>query len=96
VVHEPWDHAGKTGSVIDPATLTFVAVIPLGGQPEYSQVDPTTGSVYQNLEDTNELVVIDLQKATVTRRYPLVPGTGPTGLASMLRIAGSSQPVAAS
>jgi len=27
------DHAGKTGSVIDPARLTFVAAIPLGGEP---------------------------------------------------------------
>jgi DNA-binding beta-propeller fold protein YncE len=75
------DHAGKTGSVIDPATLTFVAAIPLGGEPEYSQADPATGLVYQNLEDTSELVVIDLQKRAVTKRYPLAPGTGPTGLA---------------
>jgi DNA-binding beta-propeller fold protein YncE len=75
------DHAGKTGGVIDPATLTFVAAIPLGGEPEYSQVDPATGLVYQNLEDTSELVVIDLEKRSVTKRYPLAPGTGPTGLA---------------
>jgi DNA-binding beta-propeller fold protein YncE len=75
------DHAGKTGGVVDPATLTFVATIPLGGEPEYSQVDPESGLVYQNLEDTSELVVIDLQKRAVTKRYPLAPGTGPTGLA---------------
>ncbi len=75
------DHAGKTGSIIDPATLAFVAAIPLGGEPEYSQVDPETGLIYQNLEDTSELVVIDPQKRAVIKRYPLVPGTGPTGLA---------------
>ncbi len=75
------DHDGKTGSVIDPATLTLVAAIPLGGEPEYSQADPETGLVYQNLEDTSELVVIDLEKRAVTKRYPLAPGTGPTGLA---------------
>jgi DNA-binding beta-propeller fold protein YncE len=75
------EHAGKTGSIIDPATLTVVASIPLGGEPEYSQADPETGLVYQNLEDTSELVVIDLQKRAVTKRYPLTPGTGPTGLA---------------
>ena len=74
------NHAGKTGSVMDPATLTLVATIPLGGEPEYSQVDPETGLVYQNLEDTSELLVIDLQKRAVIRRYPLAPGTGPTGL----------------
>jgi DNA-binding beta-propeller fold protein YncE len=75
------NNAGKTGGVIDPATLTFIATISLGGQPEYSQVDPTTGLVYQNLEDTSELLVVDLQKRAVTKRYQLAPGTGPTGLA---------------
>lgn len=75
------DHAGKTGTVIDPATWTVVASIPLRGEPEYSQFDPETGLIFQNLEDTSELVVIDLQKRAVTKRYPLAPGTGPTGLA---------------
>ncbi len=75
------DHAGKTGGLIDPATLTFVAGIPLGGEPEYSQADPESGLVYQNLEDTSELVVVDIEKRAVTKRYPLAPGIGPTGLA---------------
>jgi YVTN family beta-propeller protein len=75
------DHAGKTGSVIDPATLTVVASIPLGGEPEYSQFDPETGLIFQNLEDTSELVVIDLQMRAVIKRYSLAPGSGPTGLA---------------
>jgi DNA-binding beta-propeller fold protein YncE len=75
------DHAGKTGTLIDPATQTVVAAIPLGGEPEYSQSDPETGLIYQNLEDTSELVVIDPEKRAVTKRYPLAPGKGPTGLA---------------
>jgi DNA-binding beta-propeller fold protein YncE len=37
--------------------------------------------IYQNLEDTNELVVVDPQRRAVMKRYPLVPGEGPTGLA---------------
>ena len=37
--------------------------------------------IYQNLEDTSELVVIDPQKQVVVKRYPLAPGKGPTGLA---------------
>jgi DNA-binding beta-propeller fold protein YncE len=75
------DHAGKTGTLIDPATETVDATIPLGGEPEYSQADPDTGLIYQNLEDTSELVVIDPQKRAVVKRYPLAPGEGPTGLA---------------
>jgi len=75
------DHDGKTGTLIDPATLKVVATISLGGEPEYPQADPETGVIYQNLEDTSELVVIDPQKQGVTKRYKLAPGEGPTGLA---------------
>jgi DNA-binding beta-propeller fold protein YncE len=75
------NHAGKTGTLIDPATQTVVGDIPLGGEPEYSQADPVTGWIYQNLEDTSELVVIDPQKKMVLKRYPLAPGKEPTGLA---------------
>jgi DNA-binding beta-propeller fold protein YncE len=37
--------------------------------------------IYQNLEDTSELVVVDPQKQAVTKRYKLAPCEGPTGLA---------------
>ena len=53
------NHNGKTATLIDPATLKVVATIPLGGEPEYPQADPETGLIYQNLEDTSELVVVD-------------------------------------
>jgi YVTN family beta-propeller protein len=75
------DHAGKSGTLIDPATQTVVATIPLGGEPEYAQADPETGLIYQNLEDTSELVAVDPQRRPVMKRYPLAPGEGPTGLA---------------
>lgn len=75
------DHDGKTGTLIDPVAMTVVATVPLGGAPEYPQADPQSGLIYQNLEDTSELVVIDPQKQMVTRRYKLGDGTGPTGLA---------------
>jgi len=75
------DHAGKTGTLIDPVTMAVVATVPLGGEPEYPQADPQSGLIYQNLEDTSELVVIDPQKQMVTQRYKLGEGTEPTGLA---------------
>jgi YVTN family beta-propeller protein len=75
------DHDGKTGTLIDPQTLTAVATIALGGEAEYCQADPVSGLIYQNLEDTSELVVVDPQKRVVTQRYKLTPGEGPTGLA---------------
>jgi YVTN family beta-propeller protein len=55
------DHDGKAGILIDAATQMVVASIPLGGEPEYAQAAVETGLIYQNLEDTSELVVIDPQ-----------------------------------
>lgn len=75
------NHNGKTATLVDPAKLTVVATIPLGGEPEYPRADPESGMIYQNLEDTSELVVVDPQAHAVVRRYKLDPGTGPTGLA---------------
>jgi len=75
------NHNGKTGMLIEPATLKVAATIPLGGEPEYPQADPVTGLIYQNLEDTSEIVVIDPYKQTVVQRYKIDPGEGPTGLA---------------
>ncbi len=73
-----------------------VATVPLGGEPEYPQADPATGIIYQNLEDTSELVVVDPQKQAATQRYKLGPCEGPTGLASMPRTTAFFPPAAAS
>jgi DNA-binding beta-propeller fold protein YncE len=75
------DHDGKTGTLIDAQTEGVVATIDLGGEPEFCQADPGSGLIYQNLEDTSEVVVIDPQMRAVVRRYKLAPGEGPTGLA---------------
>src|SRR5260370_1285067 len=75
------DHAGKTGTLIDPVAMSVVATVPLGGVAEYAQADPQSGLIYQNLEDTSELVVVDPQKQMVVQRYKLGDGTGPSGLA---------------
>jgi DNA-binding beta-propeller fold protein YncE len=75
------DHGGKMGTLIDPRTETSVATIDLGGEPEFCQADPSSGLIYQNLEDTSEVVVIDPWIRAVIRRYKLAPGEGPTGLA---------------
>ena len=75
------DHDGKTGTLIDPATGKVVGTVALAGEPEYPQADPESGLIYQNLEDTSEVVVIDPLKQAVIKRYKTDPGKGPTGLA---------------
>lgn len=66
-------------SVIDPHTDTEVGTIALGGKPEFA-VSDEKGLVFNNLEDKNEVVVIDVKQAKVVRRYPLKTGAAPTGI----------------
>lgn len=75
------NHVGRTATLIDPSTEKTVATVPLGGTAEYAQPEPQTGIVYQNLEDTSEVVVVDPKRAAVVARYKTSPGEGPTGLA---------------
>jgi len=71
----------QEGTLIDPQTEILVATIDLGREPEFCQADPSTGLIYQNLEDTSEVVLIDPRMRAVIRRHKLAPGEGPTGLA---------------
>src|SRR5215472_10237076 len=63
----------KTGNVI-------TASIPVGGKPEFAQVDGK-GHVYANNEDKNEIVEVDAKNALVSRRYSIAPCDSPSGLA---------------
>jgi DNA-binding beta-propeller fold protein YncE len=63
----------KTGDVL-------AASIPMGGKPEFAQVDGK-GNVYANIEDKNEIVVVDAKTNAVTKRYSIAPCDGPSGLA---------------
>jgi YVTN family beta-propeller protein len=74
------NHEGRSITLIDAATEKGTT-IPLGGLAEYVQADPKTGIIYQNLEDTSEVVVIDPKKSAVVARYKTGPGQEPTGLA---------------
>jgi len=72
---------GKTddASVIDPATATVVATIPMGGRPEYAVTDGQ-GTIYDNIEDKNEVAVIDTRSNTVKARWPIAPADGATAI----------------
>ena len=71
----------KLATLIDPARQVVLATIPLGGKAEFAAFDSMSGLLYQNLEDTNEVVAVDLWKRTVADRWPLAGCEGPTGLA---------------
>jgi YVTN family beta-propeller protein len=72
---------GKTSdsSVIDPATGTVVATIPMGGRPEYAVTDGH-GTIYDNIEDKNEVVALDTKTNTIKNRWPIAPAEEATAI----------------
>lgn len=67
-------------TAIDATNNEIVKTFPVGPKPEFCVVDGA-GKLYANLEDSSEIVEIDAAKTTVTRRAPLAPCEGPSGLA---------------
>lgn len=69
-----------SATVVDPRAGTLVTNIPLGGKPE-SGVSAGDGKVYVNLVDNAEVVEIDAQALTVTRRWQTAPCKLPVAMA---------------
>jgi YVTN family beta-propeller protein len=70
----------KDTTVIDPANGAVVKIVPIGGHPEYAVADGN-GMVYDNNQDTNDVVAIDSRALTVKARWPVAPAGGPTSIA---------------
>ncbi len=66
-------------SVIDPASLTVIATIPMGGRPEYAVADGK-GMIYDNIEDKNEVVALDSRANAVKARWPIAPAAEATAI----------------
>ena len=71
---------GQSATVISADSGKVVATIPLGGKPEFAEADPKSGRVYCNLEDTSEVVAIDIKTHHVVSRWPIAPGAEATGM----------------
>ena len=69
----------NNASVIDPATATVVATIPMGGRPEYAVADGK-GMIYDNIEDKDEVVALDSRANTIKARWPIAPSGGATAM----------------
>jgi YVTN family beta-propeller protein len=76
-----FNHSGNSATVIDAKNAKVVATVQLGGEPEFGVSDDAAGRIYVNLEDKSEVAVIDAAKHEVVARWPLAPGTEPTGIA---------------
>ena len=75
-----WTFNGRSHdiSVIDPATQKVVATIPVPGKPEFA-VSDGKGTVFNNIEDKNELIRIDARAHKITAEWPSCES--PSGLA---------------
>ena len=73
---------GDDGEVqlIDPKAMKAVGDIKVGGKLEFPAADGK-GKLFVNAEDTNEIVVVDLNAGKVTARYAMPGCQRPTGLA---------------
>jgi YVTN family beta-propeller protein len=87
IIFEPstqtvWTFNGrsKDASVIDAGTLKVVATVPLPGKPEFAAVDGK-GTIYNNIEDKNELVRLDAKSNKLTAEWPMADCESPSGLA---------------
>ncbi|MGA2047407.1 MAG: YncE family protein [Terracidiphilus sp.] len=93
IVFEPvtqtvWAFEGrsKDAAVIDTTSRKVVATIPLPGKPEFPAVDGK-GTVYDNIEDKNEIVRLDAHTNKLTAEWPVTGCDSPSGL--VLDTAGS-------
>jgi streptogramin lyase len=70
----------NSSTVVDPDAGKLVTNIPLGGKPEYG-VSAGDGKVYINLTDKAEIVEVDANTLTVTRRWPTTGCKNPVAMA---------------
>ena len=77
-----WAFNGRSNniSVLDSASNTIVATVPLPGKPEFPQADGQ-GSVFVNIEDKNEIVKLDAASRKATATWPLPGCESPSGMA---------------
>ena len=69
----------KDLTVLDAATGKVLATTPLGGKPEFP-VSDGKGNIYDNIEDTAEVVQIDAATMNVKNRWRLAGCEEPSGL----------------
>jgi len=70
----------KSATVIDAKTDKVAATIQLPGKPEFA-ISDGKGHIYNNLEDTSQVIEIDAAKAAITKKISLAPCDGPSGMA---------------
>lgn len=87
IVYEPgrsevytFNGRGQSATVFDAKSGQPIATIALPGRPEFAVADPAAGRIYENIEDKNLIVVIDVRTHTIAQQWPIAPGEGASGM----------------
>lgn len=75
-----FDHSGGTCTVVDIAGAKVVGTVVLGGDAVEAGVTDGKGTIYVNLEDSNEIVAFDAKSLAIRSRISLAPCNEPTGM----------------
>ena len=75
-----FNHGTNDTTAIDAKDETVAGTLALGGEPEAAVADGK-GHVFINIRSTSEIAEVDARSLKVLNRWPLAPGTRPTGLA---------------
>jgi DNA-binding beta-propeller fold protein YncE len=70
----------KDSTVFDAGSLKVEGTIALGSKPEFA-AGSGNGVIYNNLEDTHQIAVIDAKKMALIKKYDLTGCDSPSGLA---------------
>jgi DNA-binding beta-propeller fold protein YncE len=76
-----FDHSGGTCTVIDIASAKVIGTVVLGGDAVEAGVTDGKGTIYVNLEDSNEIVSFDAKSLVIRSRLSIAPCNEPTGMA---------------
>jgi DNA-binding beta-propeller fold protein YncE len=69
----------------DAAAPKVIATVPLPGKPEFAVEDTAAGRIYNNIENQNEVVAIDIKTHNVVDKWPIAPGESASGMAIDLK-----------
>jgi hypothetical protein len=75
-----FNHSTDDTTAIDAKSETVAGNLSLGGEPE-AAVSDGKGHIFVNIRSKSEIAEFDAQSLKVLNRWPLAPGTRPTGLA---------------
>jgi DNA-binding beta-propeller fold protein YncE len=70
-----------SATVFEAKTGKQIATIKLPGTPEFAVVDIKAGRVYNNIDNKNLIVAIDIKSHEIVAQWPTAPGEGCSGMA---------------